>query len=311
MSNHQMSFIAEAKPVLKWAGGKSQLLPEILSRLPAEIQSGKIEKFCEPFIGGGAVFFALMNRFTFRETFISDVNPALVMVYRTIQEYSKELIALLQQIEADYLALDEEQRKEFFYQVRTAYNEQDVNFEYDTGGSHWVDRSAKLLFLNRTCFNGLFRQNSKGEFNVPFGKYKDPKICHTETILSAAKALQNSIILQGDFEACASFVDNKTFVYFDPPYRPISKTASFNAYSKLAFGDLEQLRLAQFFFALGQKGAKLMLSNSDPQNNDPSDTFFEDAFNGFNIEKIQARRNINSKAQKRGNITELLIRNYE
>ena len=169
-----------------------------------------------------------------------------------------------------------------------------------------------LIFLNHTCYNGLFRLNSKGEFNVPRGRYKNPRIFDAENLQNASNALQIADIHLGDFEHCFDVVDDSTLVYFDPPYRPLSKTARFTAYSTYNFGDEEQKRLARFFAGLDQEhGAKLMLSNSDPTNEDPADMFFDDLYGDFNIHRISANRMINSNGAKRGRIRELLITNYE
>jgi DNA adenine methylase len=166
-----------------------------------------------------------------------------------------------------------------------------------------------MIFLNRTCYNGLFRVNARGQFNVPFGKYKKPRICDSNNLRAVSNVLQDVTLQLGDFEDTAAWVDDRTFVYFDPPYRPISKTASFNAYDKNGFGDDQQQRLAAFFRDLDARGVHLMLSNSDPKNLNPKDTFFDDLYTGFHIQRVAAKRNINSKAEKRGAITELLITN--
>ncbi len=300
----------KAQPFLKWAGGKTQLLTQIESFFPEELLTGSITKYIEPFVGGGAVFFRVANTYPISEFLISDVNPELIIAYQTIQKDVESLISRLWKEQETYLSLTEEERKNFFYQVRNDYNLRRNQINFETYHSHWIERTTQLIFLNRTCFNGLFRVNSKGEFNVPFGRYKKPRICDTDNLRQVSQVLEKTIIQQGDFTNCKEFVDQTSFVYFDPPYRPISKTSNFNAYSQQVFNDSEQLRLRDFFQSLNQKGAKLLLSNSDPKNEDQNDDFFEDAYSNYRIERVEAARNINSKGSQRGKIKELLIMNY-
>jgi DNA adenine methylase len=170
--------------------------------------------------------------------------------------------------------------------------------------------AAWIIFLNRTCFNGLFRVNRKGEFNVPFGKYKNPKICNADNLKDVSALLKATCIESGDYTKVRTFVDDTSFVYFDPPYRPLNQTSSFTSYSKNGFFDADQVRLVQFFKELDKKGAKIMLSNSDPQNHNPDDTFFEDHFSDYTIERVPATRMINSDGARRGKINELIITNY-
>ncbi|AFZ43165.1 DNA adenine methylase [Halothece sp. PCC 7418] len=300
----------QAQPFLKWAGGKTQLLAQIESFFPKELLMGSMTRYIEPFVGGGALFFKVANTYPIQDFIISDINPELILAYQTIQKEVEGLINHLWDKQKTYLALPGEERKNFFYQVRTDYNQQRNQINFDLYTSNWIERTAQLIFLNRTCFNGLFRVNSKGEFNVPFGRYKKPRICDADNLRQVAKILEQTAIHQGDFTQCKAFVDQASFVYFDPPYRPISKTSSFNAYSKQSFNNSEQLRLRDFFHLLDQKGAKLLLSNSDPKNEDPTDDFFENAYYPYRIERVEAARNINSNASKRGKIKELVIINY-
>ena len=302
---------AYAKPFLKWAGGKGQILGDLESRLPEEAYSGEIKKYAEPFIGGGALFFYIVVNFPDIEDFyISDRNQDLILAYRTIRDYSYNLITYLKNLENLYFPQDSEKRKVFYYKVRESYNKERINFDYDNYGKHWLERTSKLIFLNRTCFNGLYRVNSKGDFNVPVGRYKNPRICDSENIENVSKVLQKVEIVHADFSKCIRFVDSNTLVYFDPPYRPLNETSSFTSYSKDNFDDSEQKRLARFFKQLDEKGAKLILSNSDPQNIDKGDIFFEKNYQGFHIKKINALRMINSKVENRGKIKELIITNY-
>lgn len=299
----------KAKPFLKWAGGKGQLLSQIGQHLPPGLWEGSLTKYAEPFIGGGAVFFQISNSFGVDEFFISDMNEDLVLAYRTIRQQVELLIERLQAIERLYQPLDVDGRSEFFYETRKMFNQRRP-LASDTAPDEEAGHVARLIFLNRTCFNGLYRVNSNGEFNVPHGNYKNPRICDAANLRSVSSSLRNTDIRFGDFTACREFVDEKTFVYLDPPYRPISKTASFNSFYRNPFGDEEQKRLAHFYQELGNVGAKLMLSNSDPHNENPEDSFFEDLYAGFSIHKVSASRKINSNGAKRGPITELLIANY-
>ncbi len=299
-----------AHPFLKWAGGKRQLLGQLESHFPPELENGALTRYVEPFIGSGAVFFKVFQSYPLRECLISDVNPELILVYRAIQRAVEGLIAQLGEIESRYLVLDETERRKFYYQIREQYNDQRNSVDYDRYESAWASRAALMIFLNRTGYNGLFRLNSKGEYNVPCGRYKNPRILDADNLRRVSAVLNQVTIHYGDFEAVADFVDHNTLAYFDPPYRPLSETAHFTTYSKEVFDDQQQLRLADFYRHLDAKGAKLMLSNSDPHNIDPQDDFFERAYRGFRIERLQAKRNINRDPEKRGPISELLILNY-
>jgi DNA adenine methylase len=301
---------SRAHPFLKWAGGKRQLLEQLESYFPPELESGVLSRYVEPFIGSGAVFFKLFQTYRLRECLIADINPELILVYRTIQRQVGGLIEQLEELEARYLEQDEDGRRDFYYQTRERYNKQRDVIDFGSYDSAWISRAAYMLFLNRTGFNGLFRVNSQGEFNVPCGRYTNPRILDAENLRNVSAVLNQVSIRYGDFETVADFVDHKTLVYFDPPYRPLSETAHFTTYSTEAFDDRQQLRLANFYRRLDAKGAKLMLSNSDPHNVDPQDDFFERAYRGFRIERLQAKRNINRDASKRGPISELLILNY-
>ncbi len=299
-----------AHPFLKWAGGKTQLLRQLSQRLPAEIKNGEITNYVEPFVGGGAVFFSLTNKFPFKTRYIFDLNEELILVYRVIKKSTDKLIHELDFLESEYISGSNEDRERLFYSVRDLFNQkkQGINFQkYDPG---WVTRAAYCIFLNRTCYNGLFRMNRKGEFNVPFGKYKNPRILNKNNLREVACILNKTSIIPGDFTGCKKYVDNKTFVYLDPPYRPISTTSSFTAYSKDGFSDKDQDRLAGLFHELDKKGAKIMLSNSDPRSENPNDPFFEELYSDYTIERVPARRIINCNGSDRGQINELIITNY-
>ena len=227
--------------------------------------------------------------------------------YRVIKEQPGELINRLSGLEQDYFSLsDEEEKKDFFLNVRNIFNETELDY---------VDRTKYLMFLNRTCFNGLYRVNGKGKFNVPFGRNLHPTICNADTILADSVVLNRAdvTILNGDFERTADEMRNGlNFFYFDPPYRPLNATSSFNSYAKEEFNDEEQTRLRDFCARLNERNnVKWMLSNSDCSAKNPEDTFFENIYADFNIHRVYASRAINANPSKRGKLTELLIKNYE
>ena len=302
--------ILQAKPFLKWAGGKGQLLKQFENYYPKELTEGKITKYCEPFVGSGAVFYHIMQTYDIQKSLIIDVNPELVLAYQTIKTNVDGVVRQLSDLEKEYLAKEQEQRKDFFYETREAFNNNLEMIDFDNFSESWIERTVHTIFLNRTCFNGLFRVNSKGGFNVPFGDHKNPRICYEENLRAVSELLQNTDIRRGDFTESRNFIDSNTFVYFDPPYRPLNKTSSFTSYSKFEFTDEEQLQLATFFKEMDNKGAKLLLSNSDPKNEDPDDDFFEEAYDKYEIYRVKASRAINSKGNKRGKINELIIPNY-
>jgi DNA adenine methylase len=256
------------------------------------------------------VFFKVMQSYPIEECLLADANPELILVYQTVKQDVEALIDHLSEIEDHYLGLDEEHRRDFYYRRRAEFNAQRTDFQSGEFEPRWVERAASMLFLNRTGYNGLFRVNSKGEFNVPMGRYAKPRILDAGNLRRASQLLQKVGLRCCDFEEVGDFVDGRTMVYCDPPYRPISRTAHFTSYSRAVFDDDQQLRLAAFFRRMDAEGGKLMLSNSDPKNNDPENDFFERAYAGFRIERLVARRNINSDAGKRGAISELLIMNY-
>ena len=295
-----------AKPFLKWAGGKRQLISEIEARLPADID--KCSSYVEPFIGGGAVLFHLLEKRTYEEVHISDLNPELILCYRTLQEDAKGVIKHLSKMIESYPS-EQEDRKDSYYAIREDWNS-NVGKIASLSNTQKARRVAQTLFLNKTCFNGLFRVNRKGEFNVPIGSYVKPSFPSSEDLLEVQKALQGVTTHVAPFEECESWVSKDSFVYFDPPYRPLSDTAQFVSYSKDDFNDQDQERLATLFRDLDQKGAKLLLSNSDPKNTVPDDEFFDNLYSEFTIDRVSANRAINSKGLKRGPINELLIRNY-
>ena len=300
-----------ARPFLKWAGGKRQLLDQLQSHFPPELKSGALTRYVEPFVGSGALFFKVCQSYPVQECLIADVNPELILVYQTVKHDVEGLIEKLAEIDTHYQGLDDAQRHDYYYHVRTSFNDQQKTMHYQDYQPGWAQRAAYMIFLNRTGYNGLFRVNSKGEFNVPVGRYSKPRILDANNLRAASSLLSKVSIQCCDFDSVEDFVDSETMVYFDPPYRPLSSTAHFTSYSKNTFDDQEQLRLAAFYRRLDAKGGKLMLSNSDPHNTNPEDDFFEQAYAGFRIERVTAKRNINRDPNKRGPVSELLIMNYE
>ncbi len=239
-----------------------------------------------------------------------DINDELILAYKVIQRDVFKLIEFLYRYEKQYKKLNEEKRKEYYYELRENYNLQRFNIDYNKYSENWIPRVAQTIFLNKTCFNGLFRFNSKGGFNSPMGRYKNPKILDEPNLLNVSKLLEIATIKKADFKEVKNDIKNNSFVYFDPPYRPISKTSSFTSYSKFNFLDDEQLQLASLFYELDQQGHKLMLSNSDPKNTDPDDDFFETIYANYNIIRVDAKRSINSNANKRNSIKEIVVTNY-
>ncbi len=291
------------KPFLKWAGGKSQLLNEIRKKYPQKL-GVKITKYAEPFVGGGAVLFDILSKYNLKEIYINDINQELVHTYTVIRDFSDELIYELKKLENQYLSENEIIRKEIYYTNRDRFN------VLKMAGNKSVEIATLFIFLNKTCFNGLYRVNSRGEFNVPQGSYKNPTICNETNLRKVSNKLQNVKIVCDDYRQSSDFIDNKTFAYFDPPYRPLNTTASFTAYSNNAFGDKEQKELAEFINEINDKKAYIVVSNSDPRNTDPNDNFFDELYSKHIITRINASRAINSVGSSRGKISELLISNY-
>lgn len=301
----------DAKPFLKWAGGKGQLLLQLQKRFPQDLLEGNIKNYVEPFIGGGAVFFELNKTYKFEKVVLNDYNVELIMTYQTIRDQVDGLIKILQNMEHEFLEKDLADREKMFYKIREEFNHEKKIIDYSNVSEDIVSHSAKLIFLNKTCFNGLYRLNSKGAYNVPFGDNKNPTICDVENLKNVCEALQGVTLVHGDFEELTQHIDKDTFVYMDPPYRPLSGTSSFNNYAKAPFNDESQKRLACWFDELAsKKGATLMLSNSDPKNSDSNDDFFDLLYKNYNIQRVSASRSINSKGTSRGVISELLITNY-
>lgn len=292
-----------AKPFLKWAGGKTQLIMEIEKLLPYEITKNNFT-YIEPFVGSGAVLFWMLNNFpNLKQAVINDINEDLINTYKTIASRPKELISILQILQNEFHALEgqDEAKKEYYYSKRELYNKRK---EEQSG------QAALFIYLNRTCFNGLYRVNRKNEYNVPMGSYKRPTICDIENILAVSQTLQKVEILCGDYEETLNYADVNTLFYFDPPYKPLSETSSFNSYAKDEFNDAEQIRLRDFCHKLDALNYTWILSNSDVKGKDENENFFDDLYSNFNIQRVDARRSINANPDKRGSLKELLINNY-
>ena len=297
----------KAKPFIKWVGGKGQLLAQLEASLPNDLYDVDFT-YVEPFVGGGAMLFFMLQNFpNIRKAVINDLNQNLTDAYQTIKDEPEGLVCRLKYLEKQYLGvLTEEDRKKIYLEIRHRFNEE---------GLARTDKTALLIFLNRTCFNGLYRENSKGHFNVPFGRYTNPTICNEEVIYADSELLNkfDVEIMTGGFKETAKRIDKfgQNFFYFDPPYRPLSATSSFNSYVKEDFNDDSQRDLANFCRQLSENdNVKWMLSNSDCSAKNPDDTFFEDIYNGFDIQRVYATRMVNANASKRGKLTELLIKNY-
>lgn len=291
-----------AKPFLKWAGGKTQLIPDIQKLIPKEFINSKFT-YIEPFVGSGALFFWILNNFPkIEKAVINDINEDLINTYQSIASNPKELISNLQILQNEFHSLEgsEDNKKCYYYQKRDLYN---------TRITEQIGQAALFIFLNRACFNGLYRVNSKNVYNVPMGSYKKPTICDRENILAVSEILQKVEILCGDFKNTLNSANKNALFYFDPPYKPLSNTSSFNSYTKDEFNDLEQIRLRDFCHKLDELNHTWILSNSDVKNENISNNFFDDLYSDFKIERVNAKRSINANPEKRGLLKELLITN--
>ena len=293
--------MTQGRPFIKWVGGKTQLLDEVRKSLPRDFASRQHVTYVEPFVGGGAVMFWILQAYpNIERAVINDINSELICTYRVIKEKVEELIVELANIHDEYIPLGAEDRKAYFLEKRTRFN---------TKRTAQLETAALFIFLNRTCFNGLYRVNSKGEFNVPHGKYANPRICDADNLRACSKVLQKVEILCGDFAETERYAGPDTLFYFDPPYKPITETSSFTSYAKEGFNDAEQIRLRDFCDKISKDKALFVASNSDPKNVNPSENFFDNLYNHFIIKRVSAARMINSDASGRGAISELMISN--
>ena len=287
-----------ALPFVKWVGGKRQLLHRIRNYYPFQYN---LHKYAEPFVGGGAVLFDILNTFPLKEVYISDLNADLILTYKTIKDSPNDLIELLSHYQQEFLSYPLKKRGYFYADQRAKYN---------ALTSLTTEKAALFIFLNKSCFNGLYRVNKKGEFNVALGTCNSPIICDKENILAVSSKLQSIEMTAADYQACRSFVDENTFVYLDPPYRALSTITNTVHYTITPFNDKEQIKLADFFMDLDFTRAKLLMSNSNPKNSNRYDDFFERLYDNFIIHYVDAKRSINSNPNGRGSVSELLISNY-
>lgn len=298
----EVNMAKKAKPFVKWIGGKTQLLSEINMILPKELIQTDFT-YVEPFVGGGAVLFHMLCNYpNMKKIVINDANLDLINTYKTIANNHKELILILKELEREFhdLEEDEENKQIYYYDKRTLYNSKTENK---------LNQSALFIFLNKTCFNGLYRVNQKGEFNTPIGRYKKPTICDDANICVVNEILQNVEILNGDFEQTLKYANPNSLFYFDPPYKPINESSNFTEYTKGGFNDSEQIRLRDFCIQLHKLGHTWILSNSDVKKQYESNSFFDDLYKDFTIKRVLAKRTINANANRRGNVSELLITN--
>lgn len=288
----------KAKPFVKWVGGKTQLIEQLEALLPADFDQWENVTYIEPFVGGGAMLFHMLQTHSnIKSAIINDINSDLTTCYKVVRDNPSELVNSLQEVQRAYYALNsEEERKAFFIAMRD---------EFNTKSLGPIRNTTLFFFLNRTCFNGLYRVNKSGLFNVPFGRYETPMICDPNTIYADSVLLQNVEILTGDYQETLSHAKDNTLFYFDPPYRPLNNTSSFNDYTKEAFNDFAQRRLKEFCDKVEAAGYHFMLSNSDCQ-----DMFFDDLYAQYIIERVWASRSVNANPNKRGKLTEILVHNY-
>ena len=294
---------SKAKPFIKWVGGKGQLIEQLEQKLPADFDNWENATYIEPFVGGGAMLFYMLQQHpNIKRAVINDINSDLITCYRTVRDNVERLIPSLRDIQAEYYALpDMEAKREMFMTVRQRYNEKNLDP---------IENTTKFFFLNRTCFNGLYRVNKKGQFNVPCGKYLQPQICDEDTLRVDSELLKRVEILEGDFEKTLLYAQDNTLFYFDPPYRPLSDTSSFNDYTKESFNDESQVRLKEFCDKVVAGGYSFMLSNSDCKGKNEMDNFFDILYHDYYVDRVMASRNVNAKGTKRGKISELLVHSY-
>lgn len=292
-----------AKPFVKWAGGKTQLLDEIEKALPQDLSQWENVVYVEPFVGGGAVLFWILQKHpNIRRAVINDKNRSLICTYRVVRDNVDSLINLLRRYENEYLSFEAAARAGYYWGMRELFN--------STPRTASIELAARFIFLNKTCFNGLYRVNSKDEFNVPHGRYANPKICDEETLRADSALLQRVTINCVDFARTKDLARPHSIFYIDPPYRPLTKTSSFASYTKEGFDDKDQSMVADFCRQIDSRGALFIASNSDPSSADNEDDFFERLYSRFLIWKVSAARAINSKVSKRGAVSELMITNY-
>lgn len=305
-----------ARPVLKWAGGKSQLISQIEEYLPNELNPknmkfAKNHRYIEPFVGGGALFFYLNRFYEFEHVILNDINEDLILTYRVIRDHVEDLIRGLGIMQDFFLSLNQVERKQMYLNTRTLFNENKHDLHVsDADVSHKVAHAANMIFLNKTCFNGLYRVNQKGIFNVPMGRYETPNICDAIALRDASKAFEGVKLTCLDFSVSNKYFYERctenTFMYIDPPYRPISKTSSFSNYQQEPFDEESHLLLENTVnYITSDKKSKVLVSSSSCMNSSFAET------DRYNFAKIKASRSINANEKGRGKIDELLIYNYD
>lgn len=288
------------RPFLKWAGGKTRLIQKYIPYFPKHFNT-----YYEPFLGGGAIFFHLLPT----QSVLTDINPELVNVYRCVRDHVERVISLLAKHQENH-------SKAYYYQVRSSSLNQGERYGVAHNPalgeilnlssrfcSNDVEKAARLIYLNRTCFNGLYRENAKGEFNVPIGRYNYPRICNPDLLRLVSSVLQPTQIEVRSFELVLNYAHSQDFVYFDPPYHPLNSTSNFTAYSRYSFGKDEQVKLRDAFATLAKRGVKVMLSNSDC-------SYTRELYSAFKVHEMFASRAINSDAKRRGKIAEVLVTSY-
>lgn len=294
-----------AKPFVKWAGGKARLASTIDKLIHENIKLEDYHTYVEPFVGGGAMFFYIASKYQFEKFIISDVNAELINTYKAIKTDYKKLISNLEKLQTHFNELDDANlKKEYYYQIRDSFNKL---LCHENSGDISYEKAAYFIFLNKCGFNGLYRVNQKGMFNVPFGQKKTLNLYEKDNLLAVHSLLQNADIYVNDYKSTLKYSANRTFFYFDPPYRPITTTASFTAYSKSGFNDENQIELASFCKSINKRGASFALSNSDPHNKDEKDMFFDDLYKDFSIYRINANRAIGAKSNSRGKVSEIVV----
>ncbi|MDR0232157.1 MAG: Dam family site-specific DNA-(adenine-N6)-methyltransferase [Dysgonamonadaceae bacterium] len=301
-----MEEFNDPKPFIKWAGGKDKLYSQLEQWLPFNITKGDFKNYYEPFLGSGAVFFNLAKKVSFDNVVLSDINEELILVYKVVQRDVSELMELLDQYKNRYSKLSDIDKEKFYYDMRFSYNNQRFNINHKKYSELWISRAAQMVFLNKTCYNGLYRQNMRGEFNVPFGKNYHPSIYDQKNIELVSKLLNRVEIKSSDFSSILDNVLNNSFVYLDPPYRPISKTSNFTDYYKLGFTEKDNNRLMEKLNLLNRQNVKFMLNNSFPLN----DEYLKKYYANYSVNLITANRMMSGISSKRGKVSEIVITNY-
>lgn len=295
-----MNFIA--KPFVKWAGGKYKLANTIIDETKEIIDFSTFDTYVDPFVGAGGMFFSIVQNYDFKRLIISDINAELINTYRSIKDNLEELVILLNQIQNEFNLLESEnEKKEYYLKLREDYNQKILNHELD------LQQAAFFIALNKLGFNGLYRVNGKGFFNVPFGKKKTAKLYDYDNLVAVSKILQKAEIYCMDYQECLRFVNDKTLVYFDSPYRPLPGSSSFTSYAKSDFNDDNQRELFKTAKMVQELNGRFYLSNSDPTQVDENDTFFDDLYKEFVIKRVYTRRMIGATSAGRGMVSEILV----